>query len=723
MIDKATVSKILNTADIVEVVSDFVSLRRRGANYIGLCPFHNEKTPSFSVSKAKGICKCFSCGKGGSPVNFVMEHEQLSYYEALKYLAKKYHIDIVEKELTDKEREAQSEREGMNIVNEYACTHFEHNLANTPDGQDIGMSYLHERGFNENIIKKFRLGYSLDKSNALFKEATQKGYNKQYLFSTGLCIDDNRGGGYDRYKGRVVFPIFNVAGKVIGFSARTLKNDQAKYVNSPESVVYKKSLEVFGLFQAKHSIVRQNKCFLVEGNADVVSMHQAGIDNTVASLGTALTENQVQKIHRFTDNVTVIYDGDAAGIKAALKAINLLLAEGINTRLLLLPEGEDPDSFSRSHSSSDFLKYIEENETDFIRFMKRVMLDNKKNDPIERAAVIGKVVESIALIPFEIQRMVYIKECSEIFGHEEQALNRELAKAIALNRKKEWEKKQKEENGDAVSESVTQTETDNNIYIQPEEETSTRKVSDTQLNHSKKLFKYEKDLIRYIIKYGMLDFCCDSAVNQMSLLTYISNELTIDNIMFSNVDYNNIFNICLSYRDEYYTEMSEFIANLQQEIIPYREEGMRKIKASFKNIDDAERQEKELEDSINAKTAKEIKEFQMHFLEKRLSSHPDDNVRRIALEMISDKHQLSKIHTKYGTIRSDDEQLFDLIPKALFNWKDAIIDCQINDLKQKLSSSVNDINLSNDIMKEINELYNVRIKLAKELGDRVVNPK
>ena len=723
MIDKATVSKILNTADIVEVVSDFVSLRRRGANYIGLCPFHNEKTPSFSVSKAKGICKCFSCGKGGSPVNFVMEHEQLSYYEALKYLAKKYHIDIVEKELTDKEREAQSEREGMNIVNEYACTHFEHNLANTPDGQDIGMSYLHERGFNENIIKKFRLGYSLDKSNALFKEATQKGYNKQYLFSTGLCIDDNRGGGYDRYKGRVVFPIFNVAGKVIGFSARTLKNDQAKYVNSPESVVYKKSLEVFGLFQAKHSIVRQNKCFLVEGNADVVSMHQAGIDNTVASLGTALTENQVQKIHRFTDNVTVIYDGDAAGIKAALKAINLLLAEGINTRLLLLPEGEDPDSFSRSHSSSDFLKYIEENETDFIRFMKRVMLDNKKNDPIERAAVIGKVVESIALIPFEIQRMVYIKECSEIFGHEEQALNRELAKAIALNRKKEWEKKQKEENGDAVSESVTQTETDNNIYIQPEEETTTRKVSDTQLNHSKKLFKYEKDLIRYIIKYGMLDFCCDSAVNQMSLLTYISNELTIDNIMFSNVDYNNIFNICLSYRDEYHTEMSEFIANLQQEIIPYREEGMKKIKASFRNIDDAERQEKELEDSINAKTAKEIKEFQMHFLEKRLSSHPDDNVRRIALEMISDKHQLSKIHTKYGTIRSDDEQLFDLIPKALFNWKDAIIDCQINDLKQKLSSSVNDINLSNDIMKEINELYNVRIKLAKELGDRVVNPK
>ena len=723
MIDKATVSKILNTADIVEVVSDFVSLRRRGANYIGLCPFHNEKTPSFSVSKAKGICKCFSCGKGGSPVNFVMEHEQLSYYEALKYLAKKYHIDIVEKELTDKEREAQSEREGMNIVNEYACTHFEHNLANTPDGQDIGMSYLHERGFNENIIKKFRLGYSLDKSNALFKEATQKGYNKQYLFSTGLCIDDNRGSGYDRYKGRVVFPIFNVAGKVIGFSARTLKNDQAKYVNSPESVVYKKSLEVFGLFQAKHSIVRQNKCFLVEGNADVVSMHQAGIDNTVASLGTALTENQVQKIHRFTDNVTVIYDGDAAGIKAALKAINLLLAEGINTRLLLLPEGEDPDSFSRSHSSSDFLKYIEENETDFIRFMKRVMLDNRKNDPIERAAVIGKVVESIALIPFEIQRMVYIKECSEIFGHEEQALNRELAKAIAQNRKKEWEKKQKEENGDAVSESITQTETDNNIYIQPEEESSTRKVSDTQLNHSKKLFKYEKDLIRYIIKYGMLDFCCDSAVNQMSLLTYISNELTIDNIMFSNVDYNNIFNICLSYRDEYHTEMSEFIANLQQEIIPYREEGMKKIKASFKNIDDAERQEKELEDSINAKTSKEIKEFQMHFLEKRLSSHLDDNVRRIALEMISDKHQLSKIHTKYGTIRSDDEQLFDLIPKALFNWKDAIIDCQINDLKQELSSSVNDIKLSNDIMKEINELYNVRIKLAKELGDRVVNPK
>lgn len=727
MIDKATVAKILDAADIVEVVSDFVSLRRRGANYIGLCPFHNEKTPSFSVSKAKGICHCFSCGKGGSPVNFVMEHEQLSYYEALKYLANKYHIEVVEKEMTDEERAAQSEREGMLIVNEYACSHFENNLFTTQDGQDIGMSYLSERGFNENIIKKFRLGYSLDSNNALFKEAVAKGYNKQYLFDTGLCIDDKRGGGYDRFKGRVVFPIFSVAGKVIAFSARTLKNDQAKYVNSPESTIYKKSNELFGIYQAKQAIVKQNKCFLVEGNADVVSMHQAGIENTIASLGTALTENQVRMIHRFTENVTVIYDGDSAGIKAALRAINLLLPEGLNIRILLLPDGEDPDSFSRNHSSSEFLEYIENNEMDFIRFMKRTLLDNVKDDPIKRAAVIGDVVTSIALIPFEIQRSVYAKECSDLFNIDEKVLNREIAKKIAQNRQKEFEKRQKQienENNEPATETIDIIES---AGISEKTATLAAKEENTDSSKNKILFPYERDLMKYLVKYGMMDFCCDPNYEgdgtppQISLLDYITNELSIDNMTFSHESYNKIFNICLSYNDEYKQEYKSLLDKLNEEEEQARATGIKKIQESLQSIYDAERKEKELNDSIEMQRSKEIMDFQMHFLEKKLSSHEDDDVRHESLKLASEKHYLSKIHTRYGNLKSDAEQLFTLVPKALLNWKDCIIRCQIDELNQRLSQGGD--NEALQLLARIKDLQELRRKLAKHLGDRVVNPK
>lgn len=360
--------------------------------------------------------------------------------------------------------------------------------------------------------------------------------------------------------------------------------------------------------------------------------------------------------------------------------------------------------------------------------MKLVLLKDTNNDPIKRAAVIGDVIKAISLIPFEIQRSIYIKECSESFGIDEKVLLRELAKNIAQNRKKEFEKKQKDENDAFSTPDLEQANNGNDSNIVPFIEPQDNNINKTQLNNSKKLFKYEKDVMRYIIKYGMLDFCYDSTkINEenpplISLLTYVSNELLIDNIKFSNKDYNNIYQICLSYRDEYFAEYCDFIANLDQEIIPYREEGMRKIQASFKNIDDAERQEKELEDSIHAKTIREIKEFQMHFLEKRLSSHLDDNVRRIALEMISEKHQLSKIHTKYGSVKSDDEQLYDLVPKALFNWKDAIIDCQIKDLQQELTTP-NGTNNATDLMKKIKDLYDLRKVLAKQLGDRVVNPK
>lgn len=727
MIDKATVAKILDTADIVEVVSDFVSLRRRGANYIGLCPFHNEKTPSFSVSKAKGICHCFSCGKGGSPVNFIMEHEQLSYYEALKYLAKKYHIEVKERELTDEERAAQSERESMLLVNEFACNSFEHNLYNTTDGKEIGLSYFYERGFSDNIIKKFRLGYSLDKNNELFNEAVSKGYNKKYLFDTGLCIDDKKGGGYDRFKGRVLFPVFNVAGKIIAFSGRTLKADQAKYVNSPESIIYKKSNELYGLYQAKQAIVKKDKCFLVEGNADVVSMHQAGMDNTIASLGTALTSNQVRMIHRFTENVTVLYDGDSAGIKAALRAINLLLPEGLNIRILLLPDGEDPDSFSRKHSSTEFQEYIDNNEMDFIRFMKRMLLDEVKNDPIKRAAVIGDVITSIALIPFEIQRSIYTKECSELFGIDEKVLLREIVKKITSNKQKELERKQKEFDKQSESEQNDNSDTIDTENT-PEQQaiqidtTPHSPIENADTGNEKLLYTYERDIMRYIVKYGMIDFCSDeNNETNISLLRFISEELSIDNMQFSHNIFNSIFNLCNSYQNEYEKELSHLNNELKESAEKMRAEGYKSIQNSITSMQDVEKQEKELNNKIQEEYNTKIIEFQKYYLEKKLCSHPDDEVRRIALELVSDKHYLSKIHTRYGSVKTDLDRLSSLIPQAIYNWKNAIIQCQIRDNQKKLPLLAS--NDQNDVLKRIQELYGLRKELAKYLGDRVVNPK
>lgn len=716
MIDKSTVAKILDTADIVEVVSDFVNLRRRGANYIGLCPFHNEKTPSFSVSKAKGICHCFSCGKGGSPIGFIMEHEQLSYTEALRYLAKKYHIDIIEKEMTDEERKAQSERESMLLINEFASNFFEEKLYNTDDGRDIGLSYFYERGFSDSIIKKFHLGYSLDNSNMLFKEAVSKGYNKNYLYDTGLCIDDNKGGGYDRFKGRVMFPVLNIAGKVIAFSGRTLKNDHAKYVNSPESIIYKKSNELFGLYQAKQAIVKNDKCFLVEGNADVVSMHQAGFENTIASLGTALTINQVRLIHRFTENVTILYDGDSAGIKAALRAINLLLPEGLNIRILLLPDGDDPDSFSRKHSASEFQEYIDNNEVDFIRFMKQMLLDGTKEDPIKQAAAIGDVVSSIALIPFDIPRSIYIKECSELFNIDEKVIIREVNKKIELNKQKEFEKRSKKDIEDK-SESDPNLEPKISIAETKETVNDVKNIS----TNVKILYPHEKDILKYVVKYGMLDFCNENGKDMsISLIQYIADELSVDNLSFSNPIFDKLFNLCLSYKQDYDKEKDIFLQNLNITITQKREEGIHTIKEDILNIQDVERKEKELNDVLNSFYKSELQEFQKYFLEKKLISHPDDEIRNISLDLISEKHLLSKIHTRYGTIKSDLDKLDTLVPQAIYNWKDALILCQIKDTQKELL--LNNGN-TEELLKLIQELYDLRKELAKYLGDRVVNPK
>ncbi|MCL3780079.1 DNA primase [Prolixibacteraceae bacterium JC049] len=445
MIDQATIQRIFDAAEVAEVVGEFVTLKRRGVNLIGHCPFHNEKTPSFIVSPSKGIYKCFGCGKGGNSVNFIMDHEQLSYVEALKYLAKKYNIEVHEKEETPEMLEKRNERESMLIVSGYAQKYFTRILNEDNEGRSIGLSYLRQRGIREDLIKKFELGYCPDKRDAFTKSAQKQGYRMEYLEKTGLTIK-REDWVRDRFAARVIFPIHNIAGRVIAFGGRILKDDKkaAKYLNSPESEIYHKSRVLYGMFQAKREITKHDRCFLVEGYTDVISFHQAGIENVVASSGTALTADQIRLIKRFTNNVTIIYDGDAAGIKASLRGIDLVLEEGLNVKVLLLPDGEDPDSFARSMSSTQLLEYIKQNETDFIKFKTKLLLNNTENDPVTRARVIGDIVRSIATIPEPIVRSVYIKECSGLLDVKEEVLYQEIRK-IKQKHSEDVQMKQKRE--------------------------------------------------------------------------------------------------------------------------------------------------------------------------------------------------------------------------------------------------------------------------------------
>lgn len=429
MIDQATVERIMDASDIVEVVQDFVTLKRRGVNYLGNCPFHNEKTPSFTVSPAKQIYKCFGCGKGGSPVNFIMEHEHLTYFEALKFLAKKFHVEIIEKEESAEDVAQRNIRESLMIVSAFAQEYFSNYLYNENEGRTVGLAYFKERGFRDDIIKKFQLGFCPDQKDKFTQTALRNGYKMEFLEETGVTIkreDWIR----DRFSGRVIFPFHNLAGRVIAFGGRVLKTDPktAKYLNSPESEIYHKSKVLYGIYYAKNSISKNDKCYLVEGYTDVLSFHQAGIENVVASSGTSLTSDQIRLIKRFTSNITIIYDGDQAGVKASLRGIDMVLEEGINVKVVPLPDGEDPDSFARSMNSSDLLEYIAKNETDFIRFKTQLLLDETDKDPVAKAKLINDIVKSISVIPDNITRAVYIKECGQMLEVDEEILYTEVRK-------------------------------------------------------------------------------------------------------------------------------------------------------------------------------------------------------------------------------------------------------------------------------------------------------
>ncbi len=437
MIDRATVERIKDAANIVEVVSEFVTLRRSGANYKGLCPFHNEKTPSFYVSPARGTCHCFGCGKGGTPIGFIMEHEQMTYPEALRWLAQKYHIEIHEREQTDEEKREQSERESMFIVNEWVANYFSSLLHDDPDGIALGMQYFRSRGFRDDIIKKFRLGYDLNDRHALANTARSKGYNEDFLLKTGICYRNDRGELIDRYAGRVMFPWIGVSGKVVGFGGRLLdartKGVNQKYVNSPDSEIYHKDRELYGIYQAKKAIAKDDRVYMVEGYTDVISMHQCGIENVVANSGTALSLHQIHMLHRFTSNITLLYDGDAAGIHAALRGTDMLLSEGMNLKVLLLPDGDDPDSFARKHTAADFKQYIEEHQTDFMQFKTDLLLKGER-DPLKRSEAINSIVKSISLVQNQILRDTYLHDCAVRMGMNEATLINTMNKFIREGR-------------------------------------------------------------------------------------------------------------------------------------------------------------------------------------------------------------------------------------------------------------------------------------------------
>ena len=437
MIDRATIDRIMDAANIVDVVSDFVSLRKSGANYKGLCPFHDDRTPSFSVSPARGIYKCFSCGKAGNAANFIMEHEQMTYPEALKWLAKKYHIEVKERELTDEEKQAENERESILIVNEWAAGYFNEVLRNDRDGQAVGMAYFRSRGFRDDIISKFRLGFALTKRDALVSAARKHGYKDDFLVKSGLAVRRDDGSLYDRFAGRVIFPWFGVGGKVTAFGGRLLdsrtKGVSQKYVNSPDSVVYHKDHELYGIYQAKKAISKEDCVYMVEGYTDVISMHQCGIENVVANSGTALSVFQIKLLRRFTQNVVLLYDGDEAGIHAAMRGTDMLLAEGMNIKVLLLPDGDDPDSFARKHTAADFRTYIADHQTDFMEFKTRLLLKDV-SDPIKRSEAISSIVKSISVIPDQIVRATYIKDCSLRIAIPEQTLISEMNKFIRRDR-------------------------------------------------------------------------------------------------------------------------------------------------------------------------------------------------------------------------------------------------------------------------------------------------
>ena len=694
MIDRLTVDKILDAANIVDVVSDFVTLKRAGANLKGLCPFHDDRTPSFMVSPSKNICKCFACGKGGTPVHFIMEHEQLSYPDALRYLAKKYHIEVKEREQTDEEKAEQSERESMFVVNEWANEWFQQQMNDTVDGRAIGLAYFRQRGFRDDLIRKFQLGFCPDKYDAQWQAGKAAGYNEEYLLKTGLCIRNEAGKTYDRFRNRVIFPIHTISGKVVGFGGRVLdsrtKGVQVKYQNSPESVIYSKKRELYGLFFAKKEIVKQDLCYLVEGYTDVMAMHQQGVENVVASSGTALTHEQIRAIHRFTENIVIIYDGDAAGIKASQRGIDMLLAEGMSVKLLLLPDGDDPDSFARKHTSTEYQQYLQEHQVDFIRFKTDLLLSEAQGDPIKLSRLVNNIVDSLAVIPDEITRTFYIRETSQMLAIAERIITSAVVKA----------RKKLKDSPPAlpVREGASATES-----IGTNQDTS--------------------------------------APASVTSIPVVDNPVsTVDNLAppADIVDFQPSEDIVPSLTGRAGGEASRFLLTerlLVQMLVRYGEKVMCNIEAEdgeSKPLTVAEFIQFSLtEDGLQLRSPlhqRILDEALEHFSEegfrcdRYFQNHPDLAVAELANELAHDPETLSKIHEKGIPVKPEEERLVELLPHLMMDYKLAVVEDKLHEIMQqlRLPEISGDKQRATQLMQDFQQIKAIQQQLGKQRGDRVI---
>ena len=671
MIPYETVDRIIDTARIEEVVGDFVTLKKRGANYTACCPFHNEKTPSFYVSPSKGIYKCFGCGKSGTAVGFVMEHESLSYVEALKYLARKYHIEVVEKEESAEEIAQKQRNESLLLVSEYAGRFFKESLQ-TQEGQTIGYQYFRSRGLEDETIRKYGLGWCPTDRKAFAEKARAEGFKEEFLIETGLCIKYDDGRLVDRFSDRVIFPIHSVSGRVIGFGGRTLRTDKtvAKYQNSPSSEIYDKSHSLYGIYFAKNEISRKDKCILVEGYLDVLSMHQLGITNVVASSGTSLTVEQIRLIRKFTQNVTIIYDGDPAGIKAALRGIGLVLKEGLNVKVILLPEGQDPDDFARKHTLEQVQDYIDQNEQDFISFKTDLLLGEAGDDPLKKAALINDIADTVALIPDAVIRAVYVRSCSTKFEVDEKILSDRVNKSRTAMITSEQEQKARER------ERAERLARQNDMPPVPDEYPSVPDydpvpqmpepvpvVEDGLVMSEPLLVPCEKEILGFILEYGCTDllFDIDSRFyvkgETVNVAEFVDSILAEDDAEFFNEPYRRVY-------DEYFRMYDEGLSQNQ--------------------------------------------------IQTRLLNSMDNIISTVAKDLLIEKHQIT-VKNYESSLTSVATRLVQFVPKSLLVYQSKKMELILKDLTARLTLS-QDESEQEDILKQISEYNKARARLNNELG-------
>ena len=666
MIPRETIDRIFEAAKVEDVVGSYVSLKKRGANLLGLCPFHHEKTGSFTVSPSKGIYKCFGCGKAGNAVGFIMEIEQCSYIEAIKQLAQRYHITIEERELTQEEKQRQDDRESMFVVNDFANKWFQSQLFDTQEGTAVGMAYLRQRGIREDIIRKFQLGYSPERAK-LWEEAKKAGYQDTYLVNnpdnqigTGVCLKDEQGRLFDRFRGRVIFPFFSVSGKVTGFAGRLIKqSDKAgKYVNSPTSILYEKKHELYGFYQAKQAIKREDCCYLVEGQLDVIQLVQSGIENVVASGGTALTYPQIRLIHRFTENATILYDGDSAGIKAALRGIDMMLEEGINVKVVLLPEGEDPDSFARKHNATEVLEYIQQHQTDFIRLKTQLLSADAGNDPVKRADMITQIVQSIAIIPDIIKRQIYTKDCSVSLGIQEDVLTR---KVVELRKKYVEEQRKKKSTPEKNTEVEEISVAEPTVAVEPQQPTAKITIKEQNI----------QNLMQLIVRYG--EVVIYQSENQIVRAgEYIISELHRDNVDVDNALYQLI--------------MEEYMAH-------YKEPNW--VAATY----------------FQYHPNGDISQLAVNMLADKYQ-----------LSRMYAKQMVSENVVKEVDMPSDVDMLPDMVQRMLLELKYTIVNERIDTMQTMLKEAQqrNDWELIRTILEQQPVLIDIRQQLCKALGNRVI---